>query len=138
MDMEVGYTELLVLGREQVKISAQSCWALANLATVAVAQQGKIHELEERIDTMREMLLVLEHTQENPIMVDDEESEGDTAVSNGIDSEELKVEENKVAIPIPTPSHLVPIEETVQVLPDKLVGTQIAFDLADEDHPLSY
>ena len=49
MDMEAGYTELLALGREQVKMSAQSCWALANLATVAVAQQGKICELEERM-----------------------------------------------------------------------------------------
>ena len=37
-----------------------------------------------------------------------------------------------------TPGRLVPIEDVVQVLPDKLVGTQIAFKLADEDCPLSY
>ena len=86
------------------------------------------------MDVMWEMLLVLEHTQENPIEVEDE-SEGETAVSNGV---ELGVEENEVAIPIPPPGHLVPIEDAVQVLPDELVGTQIAFDLADEDHPPLY
>ena len=37
---------------------------------MAVAQQGKICELEERMDAMREMLLMLEHMQENPIEVD--------------------------------------------------------------------
>ena len=86
------------------------------------------------MDTMREMLLTLEHTQENPIEVEDE-SEGKTAVSDGV---ELKVEENKVAIPVPPPGRLVPIEDVVQVLPDELVGTQIAFDLANEDCPPSY
>ena len=40
-DMEAGYTELLALGQEQVETSAQSCWALASLATVVVAQQQK-------------------------------------------------------------------------------------------------
>ena len=57
------------------------------------------------------------------------------AVSDGV---ELEVEENKVAIPIPPPGRLVPIKDMVQGLPDELVGTQIAFDLADEDHPPSY
>ena len=87
------------------------------------------------MDAMREMILALEHMRENPIMLDNEESEGKTTVSNGV---ELKVEENKVAIPIPPPSHLVPIEDAVQELPDKLVGTQIAFNLANEDCPPSY
>ena len=41
-DMEAGYTELLALGQEQVEMSAQSCWALASLATVTVVQQQKI------------------------------------------------------------------------------------------------
>ena len=68
-------------------------------------------------------------------MLDNEESEGKTTVSNGV---ELKVEENKVAIPIPPPGHLVPIEDAVQELPDKLVGTQITFNLANEDCPPSY
>ena len=71
----------------------------------------------------------------NPILVEDEESDGETAVSDRV---KLKVEENKVAIPIPPPGQLVPIEDVVQELPDELVGTQIAFDLADEDHPPSY
>ena len=63
--------------------------------------RGRVAHAEERMDTMREMLLVLEHTQENPIVVDDEESEGNTAVSDGVDGEELEVEENEVVIPIP-------------------------------------
>ena len=83
---------------------------------------------------MREMILVLEHIQENPIMVGDE-SDREMVVSNRV---ELKVEENKVAIPIPPPGQLVPIEDIVQELPDELVGTQIAFDLANKDHPPSY
>ena len=83
---------------------------------------------------MREMILALEHTQENPLVVD-KDSEGKTVVSDGV---ELEVEENKVAIPIPPPGCLVPIEDVVQELLDELVGTQIAFDLADEDHPPSY
>ena len=107
---------------------------LANLAAVAIAQQQKIYEVEERMDTMREMLLMLEHMQENPLVVD-EESKGETVVSDGA---EFKVEENKVAILIPPPGQLVSIEDVVQELLDKLVGTQITFNLADEDHPLSY
>ena len=85
------------------------------------------------MDTMREMILVLEHTQENPLVMDKEE----TVVSDR-SGEELEVEENEVAIPIPVPGRLVPIEDEVQVLPDELVGTQIVFELADEDHPPSY
>ena len=82
---------------------------------------------------MREMILALEHTQENPIVVDEEE----TVVSDR-SGEELEVEENEVAIPIPALGGLVPIEDEVQVLPDKLVGTQITFKLADKDRPPSY
>ena len=133
-DMEVGYTKLLALGREQVETSTRSYWALAGLARVVVAQQQKILQAKEHMDAMREMILALEHTQENPIKVEDR-SEGEMAVSNRV---ELKVEENEVAIPIPPPGQLIPIEDMVQVLLDKLVGTQIAFALADEDHPPSY
>ena len=82
---------------------------------------------------MREMILALEHTQDNPVVVDEEE----TVVSDE-SGEELEVEENEVAIPIPIPGQLVPIEDKVQVLPDEFVGTQIAFELADEDCPPSY
>ena len=82
---------------------------------------------------MREMILALEHTQANPIVVDEEE----TVVSDGL-GEELEVKENEVAIPIPIPGRLVPIEDAIQVLPDELVGTQIAFKLANEDRPPSY
>ena len=57
-NMEAGYTELLALGWEQVEMSAQSCWALANLAAIAVAQQQKICEAEERMDAMREIVIV--------------------------------------------------------------------------------
>ena len=89
--------------------------------------------MEEQMDAMREMILALEHMQENPIVVEEEE----TAVSDGL-GEELEVEENEVAIPIPVPGRLVPIEDEVQVLPDELVGTQIAFELANEDCPPSY
>ena len=85
------------------------------------------------MDAMREMILALEHTQENPIVVDNEE----TAVS-GESSEELEVEENEVAISIPAPGRLVLIEDKVQVLPNELVGTQITFELADEDRPPAY
>ena len=73
---------------------------------MAVTQQGKAHKLEERIDAMREMLLMLEHMQENLIEVGNK-SNGETVVSDGV---ELKVEENEVAIPILPPGHLVLIE----------------------------
>ena len=132
-DLEAGYTKLLALGQEQVESSTRSARALGQLTTAVLAQQGKIRAIEERIDAMREMILALEHTQGNPIVVDKE----DTVVSDR-SGEELEVEENEVAIPILVPGRLVPIEDKVQVLPDKLVGTQIAFELADEDRPPSY
>ena len=133
VNLEAGYTELLALGQEQMETMRRSAWALGQLATAVLAQQGKIHSIEERMDTMREMIFALEHMQENPINVDGEE----TVVSDG-SGEELEVEENEVAIPIPIPGRLVPIEDKVQVLPDELVGTQIVFELADKDHPPSY
>ena len=77
---------------------------------------------------MREMILGLEHTAANPIVVE---------VGSSSD-EELEIEENEVAVPIPVPGRLVPIEEEVQELPDELVGTQIAFELAEEDCPPTY
>ena len=85
------------------------------------------------MDAMREMILALEHTQANHIVMDEEE----TVVSDR-SGEELEIEENEVAIPIPVPGRLVPIKDEVQVLPDKLVGTQITFELADEDRPPLY
>ena len=87
------------------------------------------------MDAMREMILGLEHTAANPIVVDEEETVVAAESSSG---EELEIEENEVAVPIPVPGRLVPIEEVVQVLPDELVGTQVAFELADEDRPPSY
>ena len=132
-DLEVGYTKLLALGREQVETSTRVAHGLGQMATAVLAQQAKIRSMDERMDVMREMILALEHTQANPIVVDDEE----TVVSSG-SGEELEVEENEVAIPILVLGRLVPIEDKVQVLSDKLVGTQIAFELADEDHPPSY
>ena len=68
-------------------------------------------------------------------MIVDDNSDAETAVSEG---EELEVEEKEVAIPIPPLGRLIPIEEVIQELPDELVGTQIAFDLAEEDCPPSY
>ena len=105
---------------------------MGQLATAVLAQQAKIRSQDERLDAMREMILALEHTRANPIMVDD-----DTAVDKE-SGEELEIEENEVAIPVPIPGRLVPIKDKVQALPDELVGTQIAFKLADEDHPPSY
>ena len=89
--------------------------------------------MDERMDTMREMILVLEHTQANPILVDEEEM----AVSKG-SREDLEIEENEVAVPILALDRLIPIKDEVQVLPNKLVGTQIAFELANEDCSPSY
>ena len=109
------------------------------LSTIMKVQQDQVTALrarvvqaEERLDAMQEMILALEHIQENPIVVDDDE---ETVVSDG---EEVEIEENEVAIPIPILGQFVPIKEAEQVLPDELVGTQIAFELADEDHPPSY
>ena len=88
------------------------------------------------MDVMREMILGLEHTVANPIVVDDNET---TVAEEGSSSgEELEVIENEVAIPIPVLGQLVPIEEEIQVLPNELVGTQVAFKLAKEDRPPSY
>ena len=133
VDLEAGYTKLLALGWEQIEMSTWAAWGLGQLAMAVLAQQAKIWSMDERMDAMWEMILALEHTQANPIMVDKEE----TAVSNGL-GKELEVEENKVAIPVPVPGRLIPIEDEVQVLPNELVGTQIAFELADEDCPPSY
>ena len=132
-DLEAGYTKLLALGQKQVETSTHSARALGQLVTVILAQQGKIQAMEERMDAMREMILALEHMQENPIVMDKEE----TAVSDE-SGEELEVKENEVAIPILAPGRLVPIKDEVQVLPDKLVGTQITFELANKDRPPSY
>ena len=87
------------------------------------------------MDTMREMILGLEHMATNPIVVDEEETVVEAESSSG---EELETEENEVAVPIPVPGQLVPIEEEIQELPDKLVGTQITFELAKEDRPPTY
>ena len=133
VDLEAGYTELLALGWEQMETSSRVVQGLGQLATAVLAQQAKIWSMDERMDAMREMILTLEHMQANPIMVDEEEM----AVSDG-SKEELEVEENEVAIPIPSPGRLVPIEDEVQALSDKLVGTQIAFELANEDRSPSY
>ena len=87
------------------------------------------------MDAMQEMILGLEHTVANQIMVDKEE----TVVEDGSSSvEELEIEENEVAVLIPVPGRLVPIEEEVQELPNELVRTQIAFELAEEDCPPTY
>ena len=124
-NIEEGYRELLALGQEQTATSVQACRAIAALSTITMVQQEQVMALrtrvaqaEERMDAMREMILALEHTQENPLVVDNEE--------------------NEVAVSILAPGRLVPIEDTVQVLPDELVGTQIMFELANEDHPPSY
>ena len=104
------------------------------MATYVLAQQSKIRAMEERMDAMQEMILGLEHTAANPIMIDEEEM----AMAEDGSEEEVEIEENEVAVPILVPGHLVPIEEAVQELPEKLVGTQIAFELAKEDRPPMY
>ena len=134
-DMERSINALLELGREQTEVSTRAAWGLGQLATCVLAQQNKIRFMEGRLDAMREMILGLEHTAANPIVVDEEETVVEAESSSG---EELEVEENEVAVPIPVPGRLVPIEEEIQVLPDELVGTQIAFKLAEEDRPPTY
>ena len=134
-DMEEGYQALLALGRDQVATGVWACAAIVALTAITTDQQTQLVRAEERMDTMREMILALEHTRDNPIVVEDDESDDGTAVSDRV---ELEVEENEVAIPILPPGCLVPIEDVVQELPDELVGTQIAFDLAEEDRPPSY
>ena len=133
-DMECSLNMLLELGREQTEASTCVVRGLGQLAMCVLAQQNKIRAMEERMDAMQEMILGLEHTTANPIVVDEEETVVEVGSSSG---EELEVEENEVAVPIPMPGRLVPIEE-VQELPDELVGTQIAFELAKEDRPPTY
>ena len=134
-DMERSLNALLELGWEQMEASTCAARGLGQLATCVLAQQNKIRVMEERMDAMREMILGLEHTAANPIVVDEEETVVEEGSSSG---EELEIEENKVAVPIPAPGQLVPIEEEIQVLPNELVGTQVAFKLAEEDRPPSY
>ena len=100
-DMEHSLNALLDLGREQTKASTHAARGLGQLATCILAQQNKIRAMEERMDAMREMILGLEHTAANPIVVDKEETVMEAGSSLG---EELEVEENEVAIPIPVPS----------------------------------
>ena len=134
-DMERSLNTLLELGWEQTEASTRVARGLGQLATCVLAQQNKIRAMEERMDAMREMILGLEHTAANPIVVEDKEMVVEAGSSSG---EELEIEENEVAVPIPVPSRLVPIEEEIQELPDELVGTQIAFELAEEDRPPTY
>ena len=133
-DMERGLNGLLELGREQTEMSTRTARGLGQLATCVLAQQNKIRAMEEHMDAMREMILALEHTAANPIVVDREE----TVVEDSESGEELEIVENEVVVPIPVPGRLIPIEEAVQELPDELVSTQIAFELVEEDHPPSY
>ena len=133
-DVEQGLNGLLELGREQIETSTRTTRGLGQLVMCVLAQQNKIRAMEERMDAMREMILGLEHPAANPIVVDKEE----TVIEDSESGEELEIEENKVAVPIPVPGRLIPIEEAVQELPDKLVGTQITFELAEEDHPPLY
>ena len=134
-NVECSLNALLELGQEQTDPSTQAARGLGQLATCVLAQQNKIRAMEEHMDAMREMILGLEHTAVNPIVVDKEETVVEAESSSG---KELEIEENKVAIPIPVSGRLVPIEEGIQVLPDELVGTQIAFELAEEDRPPTY
>ena len=134
-EVERGTNALLELGRDQTEANTRAARGLGQLATCVLAQQNKICAMEERMDAMREMILGLEYTAANPIVVDEEETVVEAEDSSG---EELEIEENEVAVPIPVPGRLVPIKEEVQVLPDELVGTQVAFELAEEDRPPSY
>ena len=97
-NMERSLNALLELGREQTEASTRAARGLGQLATCVLAQQNKIRAMEERMDTMREMILGLEHTAVNPIIVDEEETVVEGGSSSG---EELEIEENEVAIPIP-------------------------------------
>ena len=83
---------------------------LGQLATCVLAQQNKIRAMGEHMDAMREMILGLEHSTANPIMVDNEET---AVVGLSSSGEELEVEENEVAVPIPVPGWLMPIEEEI-------------------------
>ena len=134
-DMERSLNMLLELGREQMEALTRAARGLGQLATCVLAQQNKIRAMEERMDAMWEVILGLEHTAVNLIVVDEDETVVEVGSSSG---EELEIEENEVAVPILVPGRLVPIEEDIQVLPDELVGTQIAFKLAEEDRPPMY
>ena len=117
-DMERSLNALLELGQEQTDASTRAARGLGQLATCVLDQQNKIRAMEKRMDAMREMILGLEHTAANSIVVDEEE----TVVEGSSSGEELEIEENEVAIPIPIPGRLVPIEEEIQVLPDDTGG----------------
>ena len=135
VDMECSLNVLLELGREQMETSTWAARGLGQLATCVLVQQNKIRAMEEHMDPMREMILGLEHMAANLIVVDDKE----TAVAEGSKlGEELEIKENEVAVPILVPGRLVPIKEAIQELPNELMGTQIAFELAEEDRPPSY
>ena len=100
-DVERGLHGLLTLGQEQTETSTWSAQGLGQLATCVLAQQAKIRSMEEHMDAMREMILGLEHTAANPIVVNNK-----TAVEESESGEELEIEENKVAVrdsPPPTP-----------------------------------
>ena len=99
-DMEHSLNTLLELGREQMETSTRMAQGLGQLATCVLAQQNKIQAMEEQMDAMREMILGLEHTAANPIVVDKEETVVEVESSSG---EELEVEENEIAVPIPIP-----------------------------------
>ena len=99
-DMERSLNALLELGREQTEASTRAARGLGQLATCVLAQQNKIRAMEERMDVMREMILGLEHSAANPIVVDKEEMVVEAGSSSG---EELETKENEVAIPIPIP-----------------------------------
>ena len=99
-DTERSLNALLELGREQTKASTRAAQGLGQLATCVLAQQNKIRAMEERMDAMREMILGLEHMAANPIVVDEEETVVEAGSSSG---EELEIEENEVAVPIPVP-----------------------------------
>ena len=133
-DVEGSLNGLLDLGQKQTETSTRMARGLGQLATCVLAQQNKICAMEEHMDAMREMILALEHTAANLIVMDEEEM----VVEGNESGEELEIKENEVAVPIPVPGRLIPIEEVVQELPDELVGTQIAFELAEKDHPPSY
>ena len=99
-DMERSLNALLELSQEQTEASTRAARRLGQLATCVLAQQNKIRAMEERMDAMREMILGLEHMVANPIVVDEDETVVEAGSSSG---EELEVEENEVAVPIPVP-----------------------------------
>ena len=97
-DTERSLNALLDLGREQTEASTHVAQGLGQLVTCILAQQHKIRAMEERMDAMREMILGLEHTAANPIVVDKDETVVEAGSSSG---KELEIEENEVAVPIP-------------------------------------